>query len=196
MKLSTETSSALDILKQWNESDTIYSLDEFRDLEMHDRLVKCELMEEWFDHKVKEEGYDFLEFGYNRAGDPYALWIYPGLKGEPPVVFLDGDGEVAMLAPSLGDFLYLLTDKDCCEGKIDNQKLSWYTIYKFQYKERVEDDHRFATIDDVKAAFNIALEDLRKQISTRISPRSTTEIIEAFNRHPDFAQWFEQTADF
>jgi len=175
MKLTDKTKACNEILTKWADGSQVYSLYEHKDMEFHGSFIECEIVEEWFGEDFREKGYDFLEFAYTRSGDPYALWIYPELKGEPPVVLLDSDGEIELLAPSLGDFLCLLTDLDCVSGKIDDENLSWYNIY-----------------ETVTETMKQEMESLREEISKVEACRPLSEIVTDFNLHPNFKVWFEE----
>lgn len=192
MKISTATRSSLELLTKWGDGEQIYNLYKFRDMELHGSFEECELVEEWFEDGIRDKGYDFLEFGYNRAGDPFALWVYPELTGEPPVVLLDSDGEVELLAPSLTDFLCLLTDEQSITGKIDNDKIIWYNIPNYQYKEISEENDYFKNSEEVATKVIEEIYILRSEISKIQECHSVLDIIKKFDHHPDFKKWFEE----
>jgi len=139
----------LDLLVKWGDGDYTYNLYDVRDIELHRTFQKCDLVEQWFAKDLREQGYDFLEFGYTRAGDPYTVWMYPGLIGEPPVVLLDSDGDVKLLAPSLVDFLCLLTDPEAIKGNIEDDKAGWYSILNYQYRDILGKSDYYENVNDV-----------------------------------------------
>ena len=186
MKLSEKTQKALGRLTMWENGSYLYNLYQLKDIELHGSFEECEIVEEWFEEDFRAKGNDFLEFGYNRAGDPYALWIYPELKGEPAVVLLDSDGEVEMLAPSLNDYLCLLTNYECITGQIDNDKIHGYEIYKFDMEDLINDDFK-----DLEAVKNKLKEEIAL-INKHQECRSVSEIIKDFDRHPNFKEWFDE----
>lgn len=182
MEISKKTQSSLELLTKWgNENYTYtytYSLYDFRDMELHGSFEECEIVEEWFEEDLRENGYDFLEFAYNKAGDPFALWIYPELEGEPPVVMLDSDGDVELLAPSLRDFVYLLTNEDALFGDNEDDKLAWYKIYSFESEE-------------VKAKIKEEMKILNLEL-LKDDEASMEVVLKDFERHPNFKDWFEE----
>ena len=191
INISIKTQSSLELLTRWGEGEQVYSLYNFRDMELHGSFEKCDLAEEWFGDSFRENGYDFLEFGYTRAGDLFALWIYPELKGEPPVVLLDSDGEVELLAPSLTDFLCLLTDEQSISSEVEDGRTSWYKIYKHQYKEISDENVFFENSEKVEIKIKLEMKSLRSKISKIQECRSVSNIIKDFKRHPNFKKWFE-----
>jgi hypothetical protein len=193
VEISSKTQVLLKLLTKWGDGNQIYNLYNFRDMELHGSFEKCDRIEGWFDKDFNEKGYDFLEFGYTRAGDPYALWIYPQLQGEAPVVLLDGDGEVELLAPSLGDFLCLLTDEQAIFSEIEDDKISWYTIYNYKYNEIVDKYDNFKSAEEVKTKFKEEMRLLRSEVAKIYDCRSASNIIKDFDRHPNFKKWFEKT---
>ena len=190
MNISAKTQSSLELLTKWGDGEQTYNLYKFRDMELHGSFEECELVDEWFGDGIRENGYDFLEFGYNRAGDPYALWFYPELVGEPPVVLLDSDGDVKLLAPSLTDFLCLLTDEQAITGNIESEKTVWYNIPNYQYKEISEENNDFESPDEVTTKVIKEINELRSEISKIQECHNVSDIIKDFDRHPNFEKWF------
>jgi len=196
MQPSSITQSLLGNLSMWDRGEYFYSLYDIRDMEVHDGFIACDFVDEWFGDDFREKGYDFLEFGYNRAGDPFALWIYPELQGEPPVVRLDSDGEVELLAPSFGDFMCLLTDMECTMGDEENENVLWYGIYRYNYIDIVDEDNDFENEDEVQEKIKEEITLLRKKISKKHTCRPIKEIIKDFDRHPNFKKWFEENVEY
>ena len=190
--VSEQAQSSLEFLTKWGDGEHVYNLYNFRDIEIHESFQKSDLLEEWFEDDIREQGYDFLDIGYNRAGDPYALWVYPELTGEPPVVLLDSDGDVELLAPSLIDFLCLLTDENTIKGKTEINKTIWYKIYKYQYEEISEESDIFKSSDEVATKIIKEINQLRSEISIIQECRSEEIIIKDFSRHPNFEKWFKE----
>jgi hypothetical protein len=66
---------------------------------------------EWFDTEGKDYSANLYQFGVDGTGGIFALWDKGGLRkeSEPLVVYLGSDGEAAVAAASIDDFLQLLT---------------------------------------------------------------------------------------
>ncbi len=56
---------------------------------------------------LRAPGHRFTVVGGSGAGDAYLEWIYPGLAGAPPVVFV-GDGPTRIVADSTSGFVWQL----------------------------------------------------------------------------------------
>ena len=68
----------------------------------------CDLIEVWVDLDSWQAAGHWLTILARRfSGDQFVVWRYPGLQGEPPVVFL-GDGSPELVADSVSDFFRLL----------------------------------------------------------------------------------------
>ena len=122
--------------------------------------------------------------------------MYPELKGEPAVVFLDGDGDVELLAPSMGEFLALLTNEDVLLGNVEDDVLYWYELYTCQYDDIVEENEEFEDTDEVEDAIKKEIKTLNAKVKKAYNYPELLNIIENYNRHPDFKKWFDQNVNY
>ena len=64
----------------------------------------------WFGNDTNDYGqHRFIEFGMDGSGSGYCLWYYPELKGRPPVVLFESEGDFYFIAGSTQDFIRQLT---------------------------------------------------------------------------------------
>lgn len=117
-------------------------------------------------------GHRFIGIGQDGTGSIYAQWLYQGLEGEPPVVFLGSEGEVALVADSADDVARALADG-----------FEWWPYEgewrPFEGEEEAEEDE--PTLEGFKAAVVAALGPW-----TEAAPDM---LARAKAKHPDFEGW-------
>lgn len=83
----------------------------FCDIQIYGEIEKIDHFE-WFPEEDAETISTHInalyEIGNDGGGGYFALWFYPGMTKEPPVIFSDGHGEFSFLAPTFSDYLLSL----------------------------------------------------------------------------------------
>ena len=112
-KLSCESKKLIDALNNLSREGVVsYSID-YEAYECSDDDL-TETFGHWFGGtKWKNSGDSFIQFGQDGSGSLFLLWFYPGLAGEPPVVFMGSEGEAHFVAPNIKSFVMQL-----CSGKL------------------------------------------------------------------------------
>ena len=90
----------------------------------------------WFGHdQWKQDGGSFFQFGQDGTGSLYCVWFYPGLEGEPPVVFFGSEGQRQLVSDNTNDFVVLITsgllpfDGDWIEpSNEDIKEIDWASL--------------------------------------------------------------------
>ncbi|AXH09312.1 hypothetical protein CP960_02265 [Malaciobacter halophilus] len=122
----------------------------------------------WFGNETWSSCNDsFIQFGKDASGSMFLLWFYPKLKTEPPVVFMDSEGEAYLVSSCITDFIkqlasgYLFFNNSWIELSLKEKKeLNWELL-----KEEVNEH------------FGV----------TNINPQELTQIAKL--NHPNFSDW-------
>lgn len=93
MKLSTKSTIALQLLQllqNWENEDNVYNFDSLQNIQgfQNPKLTDCCYLMNANDAIKTVLNTQFYEIASTGEGGTYALWNYPELKEEPPVVFL------------------------------------------------------------------------------------------------------------
>lgn len=65
-----------------------------------------ETLKYWFGNEAwSSSGDSFIQFGKDASGSMFLLWFYPKLKTEPPVVFMDSEGDAYLVSSSITEFV-------------------------------------------------------------------------------------------
>jgi hypothetical protein len=130
----------------------------------------AEVLDLWFGSKKwRSSNYEFLQIGQDGMGSLFCLWNYPDLNTEFPVVFFGSEGQCAVVANSLQEFIaqlgsgYLFFDGDWLEP--DQDALEQLDFVALKGK--------------TEAFTNLA----------NCNPNEITSI--AKNIHPDLSGWIE-----
>lgn len=138
---------------------------------------------EWFDTVKKDYSAHLYQIGVDGTGGIFALWDKDGLKKEsdPLVVYLGSEGEAAVAAETLDDFLKLLTVEHVLYDLIvDGEKV--------HYTEITDED----LIPEVKKIQSDYLSWLR-DVCGIIEPCDAEEILVKASRHlEDFEAWCDE----
>jgi hypothetical protein len=119
LKLDKKTSKILKFLKQWQDDKHLYDFQYIHSMEFHDGEWLTILNDTYFGEKDLTPYFKdrFWSFAVDGGGGEYALWFYPGLDKEAPVVFFGSEGEMEMLAASMEEFLNrIVNDITFCGG--------------------------------------------------------------------------------
>jgi hypothetical protein len=97
----------LQFLNQWQDEKHLYDLEQIHSMEFYGGEYLDVLRNGYFGEGDLTSYFKdrFWGFAVDGAGGDYALWYYPGLDKEPPVVFIGSEGEMEMLAANMEDFL-------------------------------------------------------------------------------------------
>lgn len=77
--------------------------------EPSETLTRVELNRLLGSTRWSEKGDRFIRIARRANGAMFCLWLYPGLRGRPPVVFFGGDGELHLVSANTTDFLHQLS---------------------------------------------------------------------------------------
>ena len=138
---------------------------------------------DWYEKDLSPYFEDqFIEFG-GCDGSLYCLWYYPGLVGEPPVVYIGGDGDNCTLAPSIEDLISLLIyDREPYKFETEPNEI-WGEIELDDYLEFLKEDEP-ETYQEILQM---------KQIASEAFPiRDYETIIKDFEKHPKFNEFVEK----
>jgi len=106
-------------LSEWG-YDEVYNLPEIHDMEIQDEFYNVDVSELLnLDIPENELEDTFLGFANSADGGEYCLWLYPDLKGEPPVVFINLDWEHSLISSSFSKFIRDLGDKKVLNASMD-----------------------------------------------------------------------------
>lgn len=109
--LSKDTQHTLSLLHTLCDSEIITWPIDFEACQ-HDEEDLNDALQAWLgSDRWQSSGSQFLQLGQDASGSLFMLWHYPGLSLEPPVVFMGSEGDTAILAPSLGDFMRQLASQ-------------------------------------------------------------------------------------
>jgi len=137
----------------------------------------------WFENDLSPYFKDrFIEFGKEGDGSSFCLWYYPGLVGEPPVVHMGTDPVFCTMAPSLEDFICLLTScLEAPDGYSTKPKEIWEKrVVDMEYLEEYIPD----IYEDMTA--------YRKVIGNKIKCSKYKDIMKRFKEHPKFHKWVKK----
>jgi len=125
----------------------------------------------------------FIDFGSETNGSLYCLWYYPGLAGEPPVVYIGGDGNNFTIAPSIEDLISLMIYNDDPYQFGTKPNEIWEEIEIDDYLEYLKEDEpeRYQEILQMK---QIA--------SETFQIRDYKTIMKDFEKHPKFNKFVEK----
>lgn len=129
----------------------------------------------WFDGKDwRAGGQSFIQFGQDGTGSLFCLWMYPGLEGEPPVVFFGSEGEVGLIAANVADFTRRL-----CSGLVwDGYDGSWVPVDEGEIED---DDEDALDLQALRARAQEVLGVWGKGVDMKMQ--------EAIAKQPDFKGW-------
>jgi len=170
LKASDNLKDILKLLYEWKEAGEI----DLPDMKLSDSFGAYNYLNEWFGFNFKSNYKDrFLQFGCMSPG-ALALWFYPELKEEPPVVYLGDESKVEILASSLEDFASLLTQGKSLDLENYNENRTPKDIWKNQDTSTTQ---------------------FKKLVSEKITCRDENSIFEAINKHPNFIEWVDKIRD-
>ena len=140
---------------------------------------------DWYEKDLSPYFEDqFIDFGGESDGSLYCLWYYPGLVGEPPVVYIGGDGNNCTIAPSIEDLISLMIYREPYEFNTEpNEIWGEITIELDDYLEILKEDEP-ETYQEILQM---------KQIASEAFPiRDYETIIKDFEKHPKFNEFVEK----
>jgi len=179
-KLSTKAQQALQVLENWEEKNTVFNFEKIYTVAyFHKPKIAncCYLMNLDDDFKaiINKQFYEIAETG---EGGTYALWNYPELQGEPPVIYFETDGDFKMVAASLEAFasMFALDEYLEKEGYVDFQDICEYYD--------LNDD------DEAKKLFKKAVKQYQKTISSLFKLKALEEYLIDMNQHKNFTDWY------
>ncbi len=125
----------------------------------------------------------FIGFGEESDGSLYCLWYYPGLVGEPPVVYIGSDGNNFTIAPSIEDLISLMIYNDEPYEFETEPNDIWEEIELDDYLEYLKEDEpeRYQEILQMK---QIA--------SETFQIRDYKTIMKDFKKHPKFNKFVDK----
>ena len=199
IKLSSKTKEILDFLTKWQNEKRIF------DLEYGNSMYFCECEEE--DVDIIANGYfgcdlskyfqdKFYGFGIDGAGGYYALWFYPNLDREPPVVMLDSEGQLEILASNTEEFLSRLVNNIFFwDNKNYNEE---YEETENKYDDLIDAYEETFDKEVSEEEFIVLIEEERKILFDRASEfieiKPDDEILKNFNLHPDIKKWVDEVS--
>ncbi|MCB9795502.1 MAG: hypothetical protein H6741_22580 [Alphaproteobacteria bacterium] len=143
-----------------------------------DEEAAADTLDAWFRSPAwRGSGHRFVQIGQDGTGSLYCLWFYPGLVGEPPVIFFGSEGETDLVADSAADLARALASG-----------FEWWP-YERAWNPAEEED------EEVEDAGTLA--DMRAAVEARLGPwdeAPSAMHARALKRHPDFPAWVEATA--
>jgi len=197
IRASEKAIEILNLLNEWEKKEELYNL-ELQEFELYDEFEELEYLDEWFGFDYKSQYEDrFLAFANDGTGGELALWFYPDLTGEPPVIFTGSEGETNLIAGSLEDFVCLLTrGKLLNAGDTEEDRTPeslWYNIYKLQLEELAEDNE--VTTEEAKTLLHKSAETFKQFIHNAVNCRDEIAIFKDNSKHPDFIKWVDSVVD-
>ncbi len=195
MKLSTKASKALQILQNWEDDYNIYNFDSLQNIQgfQTPKLADCcYLMNA--DEDVKEIiNTQFYEIATTGEGGTYALWNYPELQGEPPVVFFGSDGHYSMIAPSLEALAGLFTMNLFLFPEVENDTTPvWQKWRKWHPDlEEIKEDYGFETVEEAKEELLKKIQELKTIMESHFELKTFEDYMWDMNQHKNFRDWYE-----
>ena len=195
MKLSTKAEKALQILQDWEGKYNIYNFDKLQTIQGFQKptVADCCYLMKVKDATKKIINTQFFEIATTGEGGTYALWEYPELEGEPPVVFFGSDGHYAMIAPSMEAFAGLFALNKFLFPEIDNNKTSVWQEWRKWHPD----------LEELKASYTLnSAEEANDELQKKIDQYKKTytgsfelKTFEAYmlemNQHKNFRNWYE-----
>ena len=117
--ISEQAQDTLSILQKWHKEKHIYDLFKIEEMEvfpsfqddteniiMSDWLCKSDIFPISNAKKLNFENREDTFFVFSETDiDMYALWVYPELLGEPPVLKFSDGGDIEVIASSMAEFV-------------------------------------------------------------------------------------------
>ncbi len=195
MKLSTKASKALQILQNWEDYYNIYNFDSLQHIQgfQNPELADCCYLMNADEDIKKIINTQFYEIATTGEGGTYALWNYPELKGEPPIVFFGSDGHYSMIAPSLEAFVGLLTMNLFLFPEIDNSTTPvWQKWRKWHPDlEEIKEDYGFETVEEAKEELLKKIQELKTIVENHFELKTFEDYMSDMNQHKNFRDWYE-----
>lgn len=173
-KLDDATRDAIAFINTLYDQDLIGWPIDFESASYSDEEL-AETFGHWFGgQRWAAAGDSFVQFGQDGTGSMFLLWYYPGLKTQPPVVFLGSEGETSLVASNIEDYIrQLASGKQFFDGawlepdEDDERKLDWQALARAV-------DERYGLGD--------------------ATPEQLAE--KARREHPDFDQWVNSNVEY
>ena len=116
-------------------SDEFWASEEFEEAELIDAWFDAQLDEEMSDEDYDMLENSFLSFASTEEGGEYYLWKYDEIStDEAPVIFLGSSGEYDMVAPSLNDFICMLSHGYSFSADSESLRVTWHEDSNDEYK--------------------------------------------------------------
>ena len=179
--LSTKAQLALQILENWESRDTVFNFEKiygaayFHTPRVIDHTYLMNL-EDNLKATINKQFYEIAETG---DGGAYALWHYPELEGEPPVIYFETDGNIEMVAPSLEAFAVMFS----LDEYLDEFYVDFEDIYEYYNLEDEEEAERLFTKE---------FKQYQKRISSLFEVKSSEAYRIEMNRHKNFKDWYKE----
>jgi hypothetical protein len=138
---------------------------------------------DWFDTEGKDYSANLYQIGVDGTGGIFALWDKDGFKTgkDPLVVYLGSDGEAAVAAKTLDDFLQLLTVEHVLYDLIvDGEKI--------HYTEIIDDD----LLPEVKRTQTLYLSWLNDVCGIAKNKNAEEILVDASKHLEDFEAWCDE----
>ncbi len=196
IKASKNSIETLRLLYEWEKKNEPYNI-QLHNIELYEDFEQIDFLNDWFGFDFDSQYQDrFLAFGDDGTGGSIALWFYPGLNSQPPIVFVGSEGQTNFIANSMEDFACkLTTGKVLNPNSIDDgrtAKTIWSDINKWQ-------------IEDLAAKHQISAKKATKRLDKSISKFKNfvhkkilcNEIVSITKtaKHPDFIKWADSIFD-
>lgn len=180
LKLSTKAQLALQLLENWENKNTVYNFEKIYGAGyFHEpRITNCIYLmnlEDDFKAVINKQFYEIAETG---DGGTYALWNYPELQSEPPVIYFETDGDFKMVAPSLEAFASMFS----LDEYLEEAYVSFEDIYEYYDLEDEEEAERL---------FIKAFKQYQKKISSLFDVKTLEEYRIEMNQHKNFKDWYK-----
>ena len=116
-------------------SDDFWASYEFQEAEMIDAWFDAQIDDEMSDEDYEMLENDFLSFASTEEGGEYYLWKYDKISNdEAPIIFLGSSGEYDMVAPSLNDFICMLSHGYYFRADGESLRVTWHEERNEEYK--------------------------------------------------------------
>ncbi len=194
-KLQEQYNAILDFFNVWQDEWHLYDLQNFHDTEYFLPLEESRFLQEQFDTDLSVYFKDkFISFAVDGAGGEYCFWLYPEFEWEPPIVFLDGHGEQQFLAGSLNDFVNKMMNDIGFRGGWLGEYDDWQEFFKEEHlwdlvESYEEEKNEEISVEEVENLFYKERALFKERASQVITLKTTKEIVDGINKHPDFNEF-------
>ncbi|SCZ71519.1 hypothetical protein SAMN04488118_11240 [Epibacterium ulvae] len=193
--LDDNSIAILEFVQTWCETQHVYDLDRVQSVNsiFMPRLNDCCYAMSVPEDLKKVLSLQFYEFAQDGEGGQYALWCYPELAGDPPVVFFSADGHYSMVAPSLPAFFalmaldqYMFPSVDKSTERVWQTRSNWHPDLA-----ELRNDHSLETLQDTRIAFDTSLKEFHNGLSMLFDIKEANLYLEQMQEHKNFREWYQ-----